>query len=135
MTAEAVVVAARANGTVDLEFAPAPACAGCAGTCLFKRLQSTRLEWLATDGTLAPGMQVSVALPERRVLLTSLLVHGMPLAAILLGAAAGAALTGSDAGTLVGAVLALAVTVGSLRPLGRRLEQKTLAHLVITPKP
>jgi positive regulator of sigma E activity len=134
MTAEAVVVAARANGRIDLEFTPARQCPGCAGTCLWKRLQSTRLEQLAAGPELKPGTEVTVALPERRVLMTSMLLHGIPLVSILFGAAAGAAVAGSDAGTLIGALLALAVTLPGVKPLGRRLEQTTLAHLVITPK-
>jgi hypothetical protein len=71
LTAEAVVVAARANGCIDLEFQPAAGCAGCAGTCLWKRLQSTRIERLHAPGVFRTGTRVSVSLPERRVLLAS----------------------------------------------------------------
>jgi positive regulator of sigma E activity len=133
LTAEAVVVAARANGCIDLEFQPAAGCAGCAGTCLWKRLQSTRIERLHAPGVFRTGTRVSVSLPERRVLLASLLVHGLPLAAILLGAGAGAALIGTDLGTLVGAVLGIGIALVSCRPLGRRLERATLARLEIGP--
>jgi sigma-E factor negative regulatory protein RseC len=134
MTADAVVVAARAGGRVDLEFTP-KLCAGCAGTCLWKRLQATRLERLSTVGEFAPGTEVSVTLPERRVLAASLLLHGLPLAAILVGAALGAAFGHSDAATLTGAVAGIAVAVAAAKPLGQRLERSTLARLVIAPKP
>lgn len=134
MTADAVVVAARASGRVDLEFRPR-LCAGCAGTCLWKRLQSTRLEHVDTTGGLRPGTAVSVTLPERRVLAVSLLLHGMPLAAILAGAALGAALGGSDGATLIGALAGIALAIPISRALGQRVERATLERLVVTPKP
>jgi len=134
MTADAVVVAAHADGRVDLEFRPSGQCAACAGTCLWKRLGAARLELAAGRG-LAPGTEVVVGLPERRLLEASMLLHGMPLAAILAGAGLGAAATGSDTGTLIGALAGLALGIAGFRRLGRRLEKTTLAHLVVTPKP
>jgi positive regulator of sigma E activity len=133
MTADAVVVAARADGLVDLEFRPKP-CAGCAGTCLWRRLEATRIERLPGVGALAPGTAVTVALPESQVLVTSLLLHGVPLAAILLGAAAGAAATATDAGTLLGALAGWVLAAAACRPLGRRLERAALSQLTILPK-
>jgi positive regulator of sigma E activity len=133
MTADAVVVAARADGYVDLEFSPSRQCAACAGTCLWKRLQSARLERLAV-GNLVPGTEVTVALSERSVLRASILLHGLPLAAILIGAAAGAAASGSDFGTMIGAVCGLTIAIAGFKGLSRRLEQATLADLVVTPK-
>jgi positive regulator of sigma E activity len=132
MTADAVVVAARGEGRVDLEFTPR-LCAGCAGTCLWKRLRSTRIE-LSTGESLAPGSEVTVALPESRLLLASLLLHGMPLAAILTGAALGAASTGSDGGTFAGALAGIALAIAGFRRIGRWLERETLSRLMITPK-
>ncbi|MDX1561872.1 MAG: SoxR reducing system RseC family protein [Gammaproteobacteria bacterium] len=133
MTADAVVVAATADGRVDLEFAPTASCAGCAGTCLWKRLTATRLERVAAAG-LATGDEVTVALPERSVLSTSLLLHGVPLLAILIGAAAGAAVTGSDIGTLIGAVGMLVVVVAVFGRLRDRVERATLRRLVVSPR-
>jgi hypothetical protein len=69
------------------------------------------------------------------VLVASLLVHGMPLAAILSGAAAGSLISGSDLGTLAGVLVALAVTIPGLGRLRRRIETATIAGLVVTPKP
>lgn len=133
LTAEAVVVAVRDNGLVDLEFQPAAGCAGCAGTCLWKKLQASRIENVSASSSVALGTHVSVALPERRVLQVSMLLHGLPLAAILLGAGAGAALVGSDTGTLSGALAGLIVAVAGFRPLAHRLERATLARLDIKP--
>jgi len=134
MTADAVVVAARADGTVDLEFAPLKACGACAGTCLWKRLAATRLEGLRGPAGLAPGAAVSVALPDRRLLAGAFLSYGLPLAAILLGAAAGAAVFGTDFGTLAGAGLALALAIVACRRLSRRFERALLGGLVVRPK-
>ena len=131
LTAEAVIVAVRDNGSVDLEFTPAAGCAGCAGTCLWKRLQASRIEKISARGDVTVGSRVEVGLPERRVLQMSMLLHGLPLAAILLGASAGAALSGADSGTLAGALAGLVVAVAAFRPLARRLERATLAHLDI----
>lgn len=77
---------------------------------------------------------VSVALPGRRVLFASVLVHGLPLLAILAGAAAGAWSTGTDAGTLIGALLAIAIVVTGFGFWRRRIELATLSSLVVTPK-
>jgi len=135
LTADAVVVATRLDGRVDLEFSPARQCGACAGTCLWKRLQAARLEHLAVSGALAPGTEVTVALPGSRLLLASILVHGIPLTAILGGAAIGFLLTGTDFGTLIGAAGALAAVIAGFSFLRQRLEEVTLSSLVVTPKP
>jgi positive regulator of sigma E activity len=134
MTADAVVVAARTEGCVDLEFAPTAPCASCAGTCLWKRAQASRLERLANVDGLAPGTEVTVALHERWVLLASLLLHGIPLLAILLGSALGSLLVGGDAGTFAGAAVAVLVVIAAFGRLRRRLERATLARLEIRPR-
>jgi positive regulator of sigma E activity len=135
LTAEAVVLAARPDGSVDLEFAPSAGCAGCAGACLWKRLQAARLERLRPPFALAPGTAVTVELPAERLLGVSMLLHGLPLAAILVGAAAGSLIAGSDLGTLAGVALALAAVSVATRRLRGRLEAATLARLIVTPKP
>lgn len=134
MTAEAVVLATRADGRVDLEFSSAKACAGCAGTCLWKRLQAARLDRLPVSTALEPGARVTVSLPGQRVLLASILMYGAPLAAILAGAAIGSWGTGTDLGTLAGAGIALAIVVLSFGFWRQRLEMSTLKNLVVTPR-
>lgn len=134
LTADAVVVAARPDGTVDLEFSPHKGCSGCRGTCLWKRLAAMRLERLAVDRELAPGSQVSVAIPAEPLLYSALATYGIPLASILAGAAAGAAASGSDIGTLVGALLALTLVIAGFRLLRPRLERALLASLSIHPR-
>jgi len=134
MTADAVVVAVRPDGRVDLEFSPAHQCGSCAGTCLWKRLQVARLERLAVSGALDPGTEVTVALPGSRLLLASVLVHGIPLTAILGGAAIGFFVTGTDLGTLAGCVVALGAVIAGFGFLRRGLEEATVSSLVVTPK-
>jgi positive regulator of sigma E activity len=134
LTADAVVVAARPDGTVDLEFAPRKGCEGCAGTCLWKRLSAMRLQHLAVDCALAPGTLVSVAIPDRRVLHGALATYGIPLASILLGAAAGAAISGSDLGTLAGALLALVLVIAGFARFRPRLERALLSNLIVRPR-
>jgi positive regulator of sigma E activity len=131
MTAAAVVVASRPDGLVDLEFAPARQCAGCSGSCLWRRLKSARLDRLRVAGALDPGTEVSVTIPARRLLLASLLLYGLPLTAILAGAALGSAIQGSDTGTLVGALTGLAVAVAAFGLVRARLERATLAGLIV----
>jgi positive regulator of sigma E activity len=134
LTADAVVISTRPGGFVDLEFSSARQCAACAGTCLWKRLQAARLNRLPVADGLEPGTQVSVALPGRRVLFASILLHGLPLLAILAGAAIGAWATGTDTGTLIGALLALGIVIAGFGFWRRRIEQATLSSLVVTPK-
>jgi positive regulator of sigma E activity len=117
-----VVIATRPDGLVDLEFTSASRCAACAGTCLWKRLQAARLD------------RLPVALAGRRVLLASVLLHGVPLAAILAGAAIGSLMTGTDAGTLIGSVCSIAVVIVGFRHWRARLERATFSSLVVTPK-
>lgn len=122
LTARGVVRRARADGTVELELIPSPGCRGCHGACLWRRLSDEPALALRTRRPFAPGTRVSVSLPERFVLRTALLMHGVPWLGLLTGAALGATATGSDLGTVAGAatgvVAALALTPG----LRRRFE-------------
>jgi positive regulator of sigma E activity len=135
LTADAVVVAARPDGTVDLEFAPHRGCEGCRGTCLWKRLAAMRLDRLAVDRELAPGCEVSVAIPAEPLLLGALATYGIPLVSILAGAAAGAAVSGNDVGTLAGAPLAITLVIAGFRLYRPRLERALLASLRVRPRP
>ena len=93
-----------------------------------------RISELRIDPTCPPGTPVSVAVSDRVMLVSALAAYGVPLVSILAGAAVGAALTGSDLGTLVGIVLALAVVIAGFSRFRRRLEQSLLASLVIRPR-
>jgi positive regulator of sigma E activity len=133
MTARAVVTAFHADGSVDLEIARPARCAGCAGMCTWRRLpESVRLRLPAVDRP-GVGAQVLVALPERYVLLGALLLHGLPWAALLAGAALGAYAVPGDVGAVAGAVLAAAVAGVSTPALRRRVERATLERLSLRP--
>jgi positive regulator of sigma E activity len=133
MTARAVVTAFHADGSVDLEIATPARCAGCAGMCAWRRLpESVRLRVPAAGGARV-GADVLVALPERYVLLGALLLHGLPWAALLAGAALGAYAVPGDVGAVAGAVLAAAVAGVSTPALRRRVERATLERLSLRP--
>jgi positive regulator of sigma E activity len=72
---------------------------------------------------------VTVTLPDRYLLLAATLVYGVPLGALLAGAAVGAALFGSDLAAAIGAVVALVGALLAASSLRRRLEQATLRRL------
>ena len=88
---------------------------------------------MSTDRPLDVGAAVDIVLPERFVLLGAVLVYGVPLAALLAGAALGAALFGSDAAAAGGAGVAV-VAAWLAAPLWRRrLESATLRELELRP--
>lgn len=129
LTARGVVRRARADGTVELELIRAAGCGGCRGACLWRSLSAEPVLALHAGRRLAAGTEVSVALPERFVLRTALLMHGLPWIALLGGAALGAAVTGSDAGTLAGALIVLALALALTPGLRRRFERDAREQL------
>lgn len=129
LTARAVVRRRAADGFVDLEVDGSARCAGCAGVCLWRRLESTRLARVPIDGPIAPGDTVLLSLPGRAVVFGSLTLHGLPLASLLAGALTGSLLLGSDWGALAGAVLAVSAVFALTPLLRRRLELSTMASL------
>jgi positive regulator of sigma E activity len=76
---------------------------------------------------------VDVTLPERYLLLGAALAYGLPLVALLAGAAIGAAWWRSDWGAAAGAALAVAAAALAATVLRRRLESAMLARLAIRP--
>ena len=78
---------------------------------------------------LAVGERVVVALPDRYLFLASLLAHGLPLSALLGGAAIGFASTGGDAGAVLGALVGVALALLASPVLRRRLERSLLRRI------
>ena len=134
LTTDAVVVSAGPEGRVDLEFDPPPRCAGCAGTCLWKRIGKSRIERMSVASPISPGTRVVVELPASRLLAISVMLYGLPLAAILLGAVVGAGIGRTDLATLVGVVVAVGTVTAIFGKLRRRLERALLAGLTISPR-
>ena len=133
MTARAVVTAVHTDGCVELEVARPARCAGCAGMCTWRRLPESAQLRLWTPDAWNVGAQVEVALPERFVLLSALLLHGLPWAALLIGALLGAYAVPGDVGAIAGAVLAAATAVLATPALRRRVEDATLERLSLLP--
>ena len=131
LTADAVVVGVRPDSCVDLEFEPMAACAGCAGTCMWKRLQSQQLSGLPVRGSFRPGDRVTVSLTGERLLLASAVVHGLPLAAIVAGAVLGTLATGTDLGTLAGVAVGIVCALAIFRPARHRIERAMLTGLIV----
>ena len=129
LTAAGTVVAVAARGRFEVEIAAPPRCSGCAGLCAWRQPAAVQRGVFASRRAFAVGDAVVVRLPERYLLIGSLLLYGLPLAAVLTGAAAGAAAAGSDLGTVLGAVLAVAAAWVTTPRLRRRLEQRTLQGL------
>ncbi|HEX7081900.1 MAG TPA: SoxR reducing system RseC family protein [Gammaproteobacteria bacterium] len=122
------VRAVGADGTVELELEEPARCAGCAGMCTWRRPVGPRRVRLASPLPLRPGDAVRVSLPAGHVLSTALLLHGLPLAALLGGALIGAAAFHTDAGTLAGAVAGVAAACWGTRSIRRRAEARTAAR-------
>jgi positive regulator of sigma E activity len=86
---------------------------------------------LPASGSIPVGAAVTVTLPDRYLLAGALLLYGLPLAALLAGAVAGAAVLGSDLAAAAGAALSLLAALLTSAPLRARLERATLRHLAV----
>ena len=87
----------------------------------------------ATQRPLTVGDRVVVAVPDRYLLLASLLVYGLPLTGLLGGALAGLAALGSDLGAAIGAALGAMSAVLAAPALRSRVEHGTLARMQLRP--
>jgi positive regulator of sigma E activity len=112
---------------------PVPPCEGCSGACLWYRLPQSEHLTLATRGTIPVGAVVAVTLPDRYLLVAATLVYGLPLGALLAGAAFAALVFDSDLAAALGAAVALLAALLAAAPLRRRLERATLRHLTVSP--
>jgi positive regulator of sigma E activity len=116
---------------VTVELArPAP-CAGCAGACFWYRLPRSELLTLAARNPFPVGAAVTVTLPALHVLAGAAFVYGLPLVALLAGAAVAAATFASDFAAAAGAAAGLGAAVLVAGPLRRRLERATLRRLAV----
>jgi positive regulator of sigma E activity len=131
MTARAVVRRTQSAGCIEVEFSDLPRCRGCEGACMWRRLPvATRLR-VATELPVRIGDSVLVALPERYVLVGAILLHGLPWAALLAGAVAGFVATGTDTGSVLGALGAVALALLAARRLRGRIERMTMRCLSV----
>lgn len=133
LAAEATVLGIDAEGYVELEFNPGSRCAGCTGLCALGRERQQRRARFKSNVPLAPGTAVRVMLPADHIMKSAVVLHGLPLAALLAGAAMGSGLAGSDIGTLLGAVAGLAAAVPASQGLRRKTEAMTMLRATLTP--
>ncbi|HEU4617685.1 MAG TPA: SoxR reducing system RseC family protein [Gammaproteobacteria bacterium] len=134
LSVEATVVGAHASGVVEVEVRRAAGCKGCAGLCFWRRLSESGRERCRSDAAFEVGDEVSLTLPARSLLRGSLLLYGLPLAALLAGALAGQWLARSDGGALLGAVVAVLALLAAGPALRRRIERSTLEHIRVEPR-
>ena len=87
----------------------------------------------ATERPLALGERVVVAMPDRYLLLVSLLVYGLPLAGLLAGALLGLAALGSDLGAAAGAAGGAASVLLAAPAFRARFERATLRRMHLLP--
>ncbi len=92
-------------------------------------LAARRAHDVATALPLAVSERVIVALPDRYLLLVSLLVYGLPLAGLLGGALAGLAAVGSDLGAAAGAAGGATSALLAAPALRARFERGTLRRV------
>jgi positive regulator of sigma E activity len=130
-TASGIVTRAGA-GRLDIDLVPPPRCKGCDGACLWYRVPSNQCFTLATDLALPVGSAVTVTLPDRWVFLGAALVYGLPLAALLIGAALGNLVFASDGGAAASAALALVGALFATPRWRRRLETATVRRLTVS---
>jgi sigma-E factor negative regulatory protein RseC len=119
------------GGAVEVEIAPPAACPGCNGACAWRAAQGAARLSLVTPLELAPGEEVSVALPERWLLAAAALLYGLPLALLLLGAVLGFAASGTDFGAAAGGAAGLAAAGLAALRFRSRVERATLDRLEI----
>lgn len=88
---------------------------------------------LQTPTPLVVGQAVDVLLPARSLLNAALLLHGLPWAALLLGAFLGAIVGGTDLSCLVGAGIGFGMTLLLSAAWRKRLELDTSSQFRVVP--
>jgi positive regulator of sigma E activity len=133
LSVDATVIGVDRAGFVELEVGRAQGCKGCNGLCLWRGLPERRRERYRSDCgadcAFEAGEAVSLHLPARALLRASLLLHGLPLAALLGGGAAGQWLLGSDAGCLLGALSGVVLMLAAAPRLARAAERAALKEI------
>jgi positive regulator of sigma E activity len=122
------------NNRLRLEFDSPELCAGCEGTCLWRRLRSERLGPIVVSRPMLPGQSVTVRVSAAWLSYAALVLYGVPLALILVGAGAGQVIIGADPGGVLGAVAGLLAYVFIARFMRRKLDAATLTYLVVEPR-
>lgn len=125
------VVRESSGNRLTVELTRPRPCEGCSGACLWYRVSPQRELTLAANGAIPVGAAVSVSMPERYVLAGAGVLYGVPLAALLLGAAVATLAFGSDLAAAAGGAAALLAGVLAAAPLRRRLERGMSRQLAV----
>lgn len=113
----------RVDGdTALVKVADTEACAACGaeGTCAFGSPRKGRSLWVNDPVGVRPGDLVRVEITDQGLLAASLILYGIPLAALLAGAVIGQ-VTGGEKRSFLFAALGLALSVPVVRLLGNRM--------------
>lgn len=132
MTARGVVRGAVGDGLVEVELDAGSRCEGCAGTCMWRRAETVGRARIPAGVGLPAGTPVLLSLPQRYVLLGSLVLHGLPWAALLLGAVGGVRVLDGDFGAALGAAAGIGLAVLLTPRLRRRIERDAMRHFELT---
>jgi positive regulator of sigma E activity len=123
-------VRGNAEHGFDLE-AERPRCSGCAGTCMFSWTGQPLASRVPLDVSVRAGDRVRLSLPVDRLLAGSMWLHGLPLAALLIGGGLGALATRSDLGCLLGVLVGIGSLVVLAPVFRRRIERVAGGGIVV----
>jgi positive regulator of sigma E activity len=132
LSAEAVVTRAATLDRVELELQAPTDCGTCRGACMWRGAEP-RTVLVHAPSPLQVGARVRVSLPASYLLRAALLVHGLPWAALLVGALIGAGVAQSDWGCLVGLLAGLLFSVMAVPRMQHKLALGLATHLDIRP--
>jgi positive regulator of sigma E activity len=128
------VLATRADGHIAVELTGQDACPGCRCGRLALVPDRRRTELLLDRQPLIrSGEEIFVTMPSSAVLRAALCLHGLPLAGLLVGAAAAAAAGFGDPGCFVGAVTGMSSALLLLRRIQRRWYSDAAKGLRVAP--
>jgi positive regulator of sigma E activity len=130
LSAEAIVTRLAALDRIEIELQAPTDCGTCRGACMWRGAEP-RTVLVHAPKRLAIGARVRVRLPASYLLRAALLVHGLPWAALLVGALIGTGVAHSDWGSLVGLLAGLLFSVMVVPRMQHKLASGLATHLDI----
>jgi len=103
--------------------------------CMWRRVEGQRLQGRFEGVSLMPGDTVQLSLPERYLLYGSVIIYGLPLAGLLVGALAGSILIEGDAGTFFGAIAGIGAIFVLTPSMRRCIERIVLGKVAVNQLP
>lgn len=132
---EQVVVKELAAGGIWVEGVQASACESCqaksgCGQQSLKKLGRPVTLWVETSQKFSVGEEVSVELPDGAVAMSALVLYGIPLLGLALGAVIASRFDMPDWQTFLGASAGLAVGFAVARGLSERYQEQWQPRLI-----